>query len=102
MPPKAQHIPTLVDDSPAAVQQRANTASIAEYELPKTTLAKLAKGSVGPDANQVVEAHTCHAGSRQRQDAARGGPGSHAIFHAVHQLSEWVLLHRTSDMLRKR
>lgn len=46
MPPKAQTHSTVVDDSPAAVQQRANTASIADYELPKTTLTKLAKGSV--------------------------------------------------------
>lgn len=46
MPPKAQVDPASLDDSPAAVQQRANTASIAEFELPKTTLAKLAKGSV--------------------------------------------------------
>lgn len=33
--------------SPAAQQQKANSAGIADYELPKTSLTKLAKGSVG-------------------------------------------------------
>jgi DNA polymerase epsilon subunit 3 len=32
--------------SPAAQQQKANSAGIADYELPKTSLTKLAKGSV--------------------------------------------------------
>ncbi|GFZ45492.1 hypothetical protein JCM24511_03218 [Saitozyma sp. JCM 24511] len=34
--------------SPAAQQQKANSAGIADYELPKTSLTKLAKGSI-PD-----------------------------------------------------
>lgn len=48
MPPKAHLHSTVSDDSPVAIQQRAYTASIADFELPKTTLTKLAKGSVSP------------------------------------------------------
>jgi hypothetical protein len=44
MPPKIMVAP--VDNGPAAVQQRAHTTSMADFELPKTTLTKLAKGSV--------------------------------------------------------
>jgi DNA polymerase epsilon subunit 3 len=44
MPPKI--IVPPVDNGPAAVQQRAHTTSMADFELPKTTLTKLAKGSV--------------------------------------------------------
>jgi len=44
MPPKIVAPP--IDNGPAAVQQRAHTSSIADFELPKTTLTKLAKGSV--------------------------------------------------------
>jgi DNA polymerase epsilon subunit 3 len=52
MPPKAQAQAAAVDDSPVAVQQRANTVSIADFELPKTTLTKLAKGSVSKTISQ--------------------------------------------------
>jgi hypothetical protein len=45
MPPKV-YVAPVDDNSPAAVQQRAHTTSIADFELPKTTLTKLAKGSV--------------------------------------------------------
>ncbi len=38
--------PPVLSDSPAAVQQRANSAGIGEFELPKAGLVKLAKGSV--------------------------------------------------------
>nr|XP_031858773.1 uncharacterized protein CI109_005869 [Kwoniella shandongensis]KAA5525845.1 hypothetical protein CI109_005869 [Kwoniella shandongensis] len=44
-PPKP---PSNVPLSAAAQQQRANSAGIAEFELPKTNLTKLAKGSI-PD-----------------------------------------------------
>ncbi|EIW72403.1 hypothetical protein TREMEDRAFT_24290 [Tremella mesenterica DSM 1558] len=52
MPPKGSKLgppPTTTDpSSPALVQQNAHSSSIADFELPKTTLTKLAKGSI-PD-----------------------------------------------------
>ncbi|KAK8866137.1 hypothetical protein IAR55_001288 [Kwoniella newhampshirensis] len=53
MPPKGatSHPPKPPPDAPlsaAAQQQKANSAGISEYELPKTNLTKLAKGSI-PD-----------------------------------------------------
>ena len=50
MPPKGMKVvppPVAPDvDSPAAQQEAAHTAGMAEYEFPRTTLTKLAKGSV--------------------------------------------------------
>ena len=51
MPPKgstkAAAPPVDLSELTAAViQQKSNTASIADFELPKTSLTKLAKGSV--------------------------------------------------------
>lgn len=48
MPPKASTSTTDAPPSPASVQQRPFMPGIAEYELPKTNLIKLAKGSVSP------------------------------------------------------
>ncbi|ORY29339.1 hypothetical protein BCR39DRAFT_174537 [Naematelia encephala] len=52
MPPKGAKLappPSVIDDqSPAAVQQTSVLSSIADFELPKTNLTKLAKGSI-PD-----------------------------------------------------
>ncbi|KAE8542826.1 hypothetical protein D1P53_000889 [Cryptococcus gattii VGV] len=62
MPPKGStiHPPKPPADAPptaASIQMKANSLGIGEYELPKTTLTKLAKGSV----------------SRQPAASARGG-----------------------------
>lgn len=51
MPPKGStiHPPKPPADAPptaASIQMKANSIGIGEYELPKTTLTKLAKGSV--------------------------------------------------------
>jgi hypothetical protein len=50
MPPKGSKVvpapPPTVPASASEQQQQANTPGIADFELPKTTLAKLAKGSV--------------------------------------------------------
>lgn len=51
MPPKGStiHPPKPPADAPptaASIQMKANSLGIGEYELPKTTLTKLAKGSV--------------------------------------------------------
>lgn len=50
MPPKGVKLlppPATIDvDSPAAQQEQASLAGMAEFELPRTTLIKLAKGSV--------------------------------------------------------
>ncbi len=51
MPPKGAKLgppaaPTIDPDSPAAQQQKEFTQGIGEFELPKTTLTKLAKGAV--------------------------------------------------------
>lgn len=51
MPPKGStiHPPKPPADAPptaASIQMKANSVGIGEYELPKTTLTKLAKGSV--------------------------------------------------------
>jgi DNA polymerase epsilon subunit 3 len=51
MPPKGVKIapPAVAPDvdSPAAQQEQTHLAGMAEFELPRTTLTKLAKGSVG-------------------------------------------------------
>ena len=58
MPPKGSKLgppPALPDpESPAMVQQNANSSGIAEYELPKTSLTKLAKGSVSVYRAEVL------------------------------------------------
>lgn len=51
MPPKGStiHPPKPPADAPptaASIQMKANSVGMGEYELPKTTLTKLAKGSV--------------------------------------------------------
>lgn len=51
MPPKGSKLgppsaPAVDPDSPAAQQQKEFTQGISEFELPKTTLTKLAKGAV--------------------------------------------------------
>ncbi|KIR52782.1 hypothetical protein I315_04645 [Cryptococcus gattii Ru294] len=51
MPPKGStiHPPKPPADAPptaASIQMKANSLGIGEYELPKTTLTKLAKGSL--------------------------------------------------------
>jgi DNA polymerase epsilon subunit 3 len=51
MPPKGSKIgpppiPAANPDHPSAQQQQEHLQGISEYELPKTTLMKLAKGSV--------------------------------------------------------
>ncbi|KAK1925461.1 histone-fold-containing protein [Papiliotrema laurentii] len=53
MPPKGSKLgppsaPAVDPDSPAAQQQKEFTQGISEFELPKTTLTKLAKGAI-PD-----------------------------------------------------
>jgi DNA polymerase epsilon subunit 3 len=53
MPPKI--IVPAVDNGPAAVQQRAHTTSMADFELPKTTLTKLAKGSVSLTVTRLIK-----------------------------------------------
>lgn len=56
MPPKGStiHPPKPPADAPptaASIQMKANSLGIGEYELPKTTLTKLAKGSVSQSAS---------------------------------------------------
>jgi DNA polymerase epsilon subunit 3 len=55
MPPKGSKLgpPPVPIGPPSAAeeQQQANSGGIADFELPKTTLAKLAKGSVGTQWN---------------------------------------------------
>jgi len=51
MPPKGSKIgppplPAANPDTPSAQQQQEYTQGLADFELPKTTLMKLAKGSV--------------------------------------------------------
>ena len=52
MPPKGAKLgpppaPIIDPDSPAMQQQKEYTQGISDFELPKTTLTKLAKGAVG-------------------------------------------------------
>lgn len=59
--------------SPALQQQLANTEGMSEFELPKTTLAKLAKGSV----SRKRSTHPCIAADgiailRSRSQAVLG------------------------------
>ncbi|EKC98053.1 hypothetical protein A1Q2_07599 [Trichosporon asahii var. asahii CBS 8904] len=53
MPPKASTTTNDAPPSPASVQQRPFMPGIAEYELPKTNLIKLAKGSESHNAAGV-------------------------------------------------
>ena len=96
MPPKGSKLappaPSPAPTTPAAVQQQANFAGIADYELPKTSLTKLAKGSVRVRFNAPLTIDP-----RQRQDAAGCSAGAAALFDPLHQLSQSVLKPSLAD-----
>lgn len=60
MPPKASTTTNDAPPSPASVQQRPFMPGIAEYELPKTNLIKLAKGSVSPPVPPTLSPFLAH------------------------------------------
>jgi len=67
MPPKGAKlgpppVPEADPDTPSALQQAEYTQGLSEFELPKTTLAKLAKGSVGITYRYLAMAHFADTG----------------------------------------
>lgn len=58
MPPKGvKTLPPAVDpdvDSPAAQQEQSHLSGMADFELPRTTLIKLAKGSVRSGETRLI------------------------------------------------
>lgn len=93
MPPKGSKIgpppvPAANPDHPAAQQQQEHLEGISEFELPKTTLMKLAKGSV-----RLVPASCSiwlRADTWRREDPAGDNHGAVTLVHIVHQLPQCV------------
>lgn len=91
-----------VPDTPSMAQQRLHTAGLADFELPKTTLTKLAKGSVSarfPDLRKdlsVLPGCSAELGIEEVPGNSRWGrQGTLGDLHGARMTSkEWAELGR--------